>query len=30
MTGSYLLHNDLHYNDLMTDLGLWVIPLEII
>ena len=30
MTGSYLLHNDLHYNGLMTDLGLWVITLEII
>lgn len=22
MTGSYLLHNDLHYNGLTTDLGL--------
>ena len=22
MTGSYLLHNNLHYNGLMTDLGL--------
>ena len=22
MTGSYLLHNELHYNDLMTDWGL--------
>ncbi len=30
MTGSYLPHNDLHYNGLMTDLGLWVITLEII
>ena len=29
MTGSYLLHNDLRYNGLMTDLGLWVIILEI-
>jgi hypothetical protein len=22
MTGSFLLHNNLHYNGLMTDLGL--------